>query len=483
MKRLKKSASKLNRTKLKRYSLSTAALALAIAAAVLLNLICTNLTDRFDLTLDLTADRLYEVSEDSTELLRTLEKDVTVTILMDEDDFENDTYYSNVAVLLKKYQKYAGDRLTITYIDPYKNPDVVNEYNDLSNLTLGSVIMECGDRRRALSETDFYETQSDSYGYSYASAFRGEQALTSAILAVTGDDLPQVCILNGHGESTSPSLTSLLESNGYTTDELNLIESDIPENCSLIILSLPQSDYTEDEVNKLDAFLKNGGDLLYLDGTDCPSDMPVLYSYLKEWGITVQPEMVLDSNYNLGEAYLPLASALTDADALADVSDDARNGVLVMPYARYLTLSETDKHTVSSLVETYETSYAKKLDGDTITSYDRAEGDTDGPLSLLGLSEYTGNDKGGQVLVCTAAAMTASDLMQSTAVSNQKILSTALSYMQPEVELISIESKSLYAEIMPISGNAGYIIFVILLFIPLALVFGAITIFLRRRHL
>ena len=193
--------------------------------------------------------------------------------------------------------------------------------------------------------------------------------------------------------------------------------------------------------------------------------------------------MVLDSTYNLGKAYLPLAAPISSAEALSALSNDALNSVLVMPYARYLTLEETDKHTVSSLVETYDSSYAKKLDGDTVTSYDREDGDTEGPLSLLALSEYTGNDSGGQILVTTAAAMTTSDLMNSTAVGNQKVLSTAISYMQPEVELVSIESKSLSGEIMPITGSTGYVIFIILFAIPLALVFGAVAVFLRRRHL
>lgn len=483
MKRFKKQPAKSNRNKLRKRSLSAVTLALVLAAAVLLNLICTDLTDRFDLTLDLTADQLYEVTEESLTMLDALEQDVTITVLMDEDDFQNDTYYGNVSVLLDKYVRGAQGHLTLTYIDPYKNPDIVNEYTDLSDLTLGSVIVECGDRRRALSEMDFYETQSDSYGYAYASGFRGEQALTSAILAVTGDDMPAIGILNGHGETISHALTDLLESNGYTIEELNLLQTDSLDEYAVLIQCLPQSDYTEDEINKLDAYLKAGGDLIYLDGTDCPSDMPVLYSYLKEWGITVQTEMVLDSTYNLGEAYLPLAASLSDSDALADLSESARNSVLVMPYARYLSLSETDQHTVSSLVETLDSSYAKRLDGETISSYTQAEGDTAGPFCLLALAEYTGNSNGGQILAGTAAAMTTSDLMNSTAIGNRDILSTAISYMQPDAELVSIAAKSLSAEIMPITGNTGYVIFVILFAIPLALLFGAILVFLRRRHL
>ena len=36
---------------------------------------------------------------------------------------------------------------------------------------------------------------------------------------------------------------------------------------------------------------------------------------------------------------------------------------------------------------------------------------------------------------------------------------------------------------MPITGSTGYVIFIILFAIPLALVFGAVAVFLRRGHL
>ena len=53
------------RKRLRRVSVSAAGLAFALAAVILLNLVCTNLTDRFDLTLDLTANQLYEITDDT----------------------------------------------------------------------------------------------------------------------------------------------------------------------------------------------------------------------------------------------------------------------------------------------------------------------------------------------------------------------------------------------------------------------------------
>ncbi|MCI6830725.1 MAG: hypothetical protein MR896_01380, partial [Clostridiales bacterium] len=97
--------------------------------------------------------------------------------------------------------------------------------------------------------------------------------------------------------------------------------------------------------------------------------------------------------------------------------------------------------------------------------------------------EYTGNDKGGQIMVCSSALMMTDQLMQSSSLLNSDFLSNTISSMQPEVALISIDSKSMSAEPLTLSATATYIVFLILLFIPLVLFGYAILIFFHRRNL
>ena len=339
---------------------------------------------------------------------------------------------------------------------------------------------------RVLNLIDFYDTEADSTsGYTYVSAFRGESTLTSALLAVTSEDTPHAYILRGHNESVSTSFSTMLESSGYAVDTLTLAEKEIPENASLLVLSLPQKDYTEDEINMLDDYVKNGGDLLVFDGTESPTDLDVLYAYLEEWGITVQPEMVIDQEYNISDDRYVLA-ALSDSsvnDALSAISDQ----VIVTPDAKPLKVKLSDRvtdRTVESLLTTRETAYSRAIEADTTyDSYDKQDGDTDGPFDLAALAEYTGNDKGGQIMVCSSALMMTDQLMQSSSLLNSDFLSNTISSMQPEVELISIDSKSMSAEPLTLSATATYIVFLILLFIPLVLFGYAILIFFHRRNL
>ena len=470
----------------KRFLLSSGSVALALVIAVLLNLVCTNLGDRFDLTLDLTASKMYSITQESYDVMDDLTDDVTITVLMSEDDLKSSTYGSYVQILMDKYDEYS-DHISIDYIDPYQNPSAIEKYTDRSeSVSEGSIVVECGDQLRVLNLIDFYDTDADSTsGYTYVSSFRGESTLTSALLAVTSADTPHAYVLRGHNESVSTSFSTMLESSGYAVDTLTLAEKEIPENASLLILSLPQKDYTEDEINMLDEYVKTGGDLLVFDGTESPTDLDVLYSYLEEWGITVQPEMVIDQEYNISDDRYVLA-ALGDSsvnDALSAISDQ----VIVAPDAKPLKVELSDRvtdRTVESLLTTRETAYSRAIESDTTyDSYDKQEGDTDGPFDLAAIAEYTGNDENGQIMVCSSALMMTDQLMQSSSLLNSDFLSNTISSMQPEVELISIESKSMSAEPLTLSGTATYIVFLILLFIPLVLFGYAILIFFHRRNL
>lgn len=474
--------------KLRRSWISAAGVAMVLAAVILINLIATTLTDRYDLNIDLTTSRLYEITEDTQTMLHELEDTIDITILSAEDDFEKDTYYNKVHTLLRKYQNLAGDRLNVSYVDPYTNPNAIEQYSDLaSSLQTGSMILTCGDNTRVLNTSDFYALEeSSSYsGYYDVTGFQGEQALTSAILSVTNEDTPAAYILQGHNESISTSLSTLFTQAGYTANTLNLTESkQIPDDASVLVLSLPQADYTEEEINKIDDFIKHGGDLMVFDGTSCPTDLPALYAYLNEWGIDVQADMVLDAEYNI-DAPTDLLAQLTTSeknDALAD-----SDLTLVTPNAKSITIPSdfsSNDRTVEALMESRDTSYAKVLTDETqYDDYDKTDSDTDGPFTLAALAEYTGNDNGGQVFVCSAGIMISDDLMGASSLMNHAFLSNALSCMQPEIEMISIPSKNLSVEPLVMSNTTQLLVFVILALIPFGIFVTGIVVFIRRRRL
>ena len=176
---------------------------------------------------------------------------------------------------------------------------------------------------------------------------------------------------------------------------------------------------------------------------------------------------------------------LTDSEKNNDLADS--DLTLVTPNAKSIAVQsnfDSNDRTVDALMESRDTSYAKVLTDETqYDDYDKTEDDTDGPFTLAALAEYTGKDKGGQVFVCSAGIMMSDDLMGASSLMNQYFLSNALSCMQPEIEMISIPSKSLSAQPLVMGATAQWIVFLLLALIPFAVFAAGVVVFIRRMRL
>ena len=109
-----------------------------------------------------------------------------------------------------------------------KNPDVFPTFTEqYTNETVqnNSLIVECGDRSRFIGYDDIYIQEADVYSYSYNTSFDGEGAITSAIDYVVSEELPQLYMLEGHGEA-AVSYTHL---DVYKRQTLHWI---LPQACS-----------------------------------------------------------------------------------------------------------------------------------------------------------------------------------------------------------------------------------------------------------
>ena len=94
-----------------------------------------------------------------------------------------------------------------------------------------------------------------------------------------------------------------------------------------------------------------------------------------------------------------------------------------------------------------------------------------------------GNEKGGQIFVCSAGIMMSDDLMGASSLMNQSFLSNALSCMQPEIEMVSIPSKSLSAQPLVMGATAQWLVFLLLALIPFGIFAAGVVVFIRRRRL
>lgn len=396
-KKSKKEKKPFNAKKLKHGTMATVLTAVFLAVLVLLNVVATILFDKYPISIDLTENNVYSISDETKEYLKTLDRDVLITVLATESEFTSYSAYTLQADnMLKDYEK-RNSHISVRYVDYLSNPDVMKDYDD--ELNSYDIIVETnttGDdgenykRTKILNVIDLVNFSSDlesniqsyygatidqlvaSYGadrvfQQFSSAVESsnaEQAFTSAILAVTDPNPVHITFLTGRDEAdTLTYFQTLLEANGYVLDSIDITSEEIPEDTDFIVMAAPEVDYTKDEIKKVSDFLSNDGNLgknlLYLASLT-QGDTPNIDEFLEEYGITVEPAAIMETNssyYFSSNPYYTAQFIVSD-----EYTDDMQNtsGTLFVPMARPITqlFTEQDMNGTKALVQSSSTAEA-----------------------------------------------------------------------------------------------------------------------------
>lgn len=362
-------------------SYSLALTAVVIAAAVVVNLIVSELPSKYT-QIDLTSAQLSVLTEQSEELLDSLTEDITIYYVV--QDSNRDT---NVSRLLERYAGASG-HIKLVEKDPVRYPKFTAQYTDAS-LTENSVIIECGEQSRVINYEDMYESEFDYEYYSYeTTGFDAEGQITSAIAALSSGNLPKVYMLTGHNEMTvGTSLQSSIEKENVETAELNLIsEERVPEDADAVMILSPQQDLTDAETQKLFRYLKTGGRaVIVTDYTDV--EMPNLESVLEYYGMEKAEGVVLESDNG---HYVQVPYYLLPEVESTEISEDLTGSYVLLAAAQGLTVSDDlrDGLTVTNVLSTSDNAYSK-TDVQNMKTYAKESGDIDGPFAVGAIASET----------------------------------------------------------------------------------------------
>ena len=146
-----------------------------------------------------------------------------------------------------------------------------------------------------------------------------------------------------------------------------------------------------------------------------------------------------------------------------------------------LTVGEdTGSGTVTALLTTSEESYSKAA-GYELETYDREEGDADGPFALAVSVEDSG---GGQLIWFTSDQFLADEYNAYSSGANQDLVINALSQLIGESESLAIRSRSLSYQYLSINEAAASLLQVLMIGVfPLLFLGIGIYIVLRRRRM
>lgn len=191
---------------------------------------------------DISAAKLYSITSNTKVVMNALDKDVTIYWIVQSD--QEDSIIEN---LLARYE-VLSEHIEVVKKNPDIFPTFAAQYTSESVMN-NSLVVECGDRSRFISYNDIYLQEANMETYSYDMSFDGEGAITSAIDYVVSEDLPQVYVLEGHGEAElSAAFTEQLERENMEISTFSLLNEDaIPEEADCILIYAPSSDISGEE--------------------------------------------------------------------------------------------------------------------------------------------------------------------------------------------------------------------------------------------
>ena len=454
------------------YSLLVTAVVLAILIVVniFVSALPTTLTKY-----DISSTKLYSITSNTKVVVNALEQDVTIYWIVQSG--EEDAVIEN---LLGKYDSLS-DHIDIVKKNPNAYPTFAKQYTS-ETVSNNSLVVECGERSRYIAYEDIYVEEADRYSYSYTTSFDGEGAITSAIDYVVTEELPQVYVLEGHGEAELPStFADQIDKENMETVSLSLLTVDaVPEEADCVLIYSPTSDISEEERDMLADYVSGGGKLMVMAGPVENGSLDNLYSLLSDYGVKANEGIVVEGDRNHYALQMPYI-LLPDMGS-SEITDPLieENYYVLMPISTGLTVEETTNGTVTQLLTTSEYAFSKTA-GYNISTYEKEEGDIDGPFTLAVSVESTG---GGKMVWFTSSHFIDDMYNAYSSGANVDMSMNAMSSLIGEREAIAIRSKSLNYNYLTISDSAGSTLKVMMIGIfPLAYLGIGICVILRRRRL
>jgi ABC-type uncharacterized transport system involved in gliding motility auxiliary subunit len=223
-------------------------------------------------SVDLTAAGRNQVSATTSSFLEQLDTDVTLQQFGRTSD-------PLVEQILQGFAR-ASRRIRVEFVDVDRDRDRATR---IGVVRLGTVVVVAGEKFRKVEDAN-------------------EQALATAILQVTTDAERTVCFVTGHGErglsdtgaqGLSQLATTLAASN-YFTDKVSLLEGDVPDICTAIVIAGPQQELSDAEMNRLQGYFvqKRGRVALLLE----PDPSPSLDAWLGPLGVRPKAGSVVDTS-------------------------------------------------------------------------------------------------------------------------------------------------------------------------------------------
>ena len=404
-------------------SYSTLLTVIVIAIVIMVNMVAGQFPTSWK-NIDLSSNYLYEITDQSKALLKSLDKKVQIHVLAEKDSTDE-----RIKIFLEKYAGLSK-KVSVKWTDPVLHPAVLSENNAEAN----TIIVSCEDTGKTaqFSLEDMF-TYDESYLYYYGeymeTGFDAEGQLTSAVNQVVNQSTHKIYYTTGHGETTlGTTLTDLMDKSNLTTEEINTLwVSEIPEDCEVLFFYAPTTDLVESEKTIISEYMQAGGDVI-LVLSDTENDTPNLNALMKEYGMQKVSGYIADAQRSLQASPYYIMPILNLSDNMA-TGIESEMVLLVNAQGMQTVDPARDTITIEEFMTTSSNGYAVTTVSQTQGTYVLGATATEGDCSFTVITSETMIDE----------ALTS---MYAT-LENNTLFMNAVTSNFDDVSNVSIETKSM----------------------------------------
>ena len=299
---------------------------------------------RFSSRIDFTDNQLFTLSPQTQEIVTNLKKPVKLWIFDSPPDPGDQD-------LLNNFRRY-NVNFSFEFVNPDQKPGLVKAFNVKSQ---GDVYLEFGDKKQLVQTLINFNRREP----------LSEIKLINAIEKIQRDRILNVYFLQGHGEhplnTTKEGMSEAvnnLENKGFKVNPLNLVESSaIPDNTNAIIIAGPKRKLFEQEVTTLQKYTEQGGSLFVMID---PETDPGLDPLLKQWGVTLDPRIIMDLSGAGSLIGLGPAAPVITTYGEHPITKEFGNGMSIFPLSRPIATVKTPNIVAVTLLEASDKMWAKK---------------------------------------------------------------------------------------------------------------------------
>src|SRR6266487_4118201 len=241
---------------------------------------------------DFSRDQKYELSDKTKRFLKAIKGKMRITIFFSP----NTPITMDVQNLLKEYQYAGKGKIDIEHVDPERNlsraKELFDKYKVVTDESL--LVLDYEGRNKTVKASEMADIDQSGMAFGEGprvAAFKGEQAITSAMIDLVEGKKKTLGYVTGHkepllSEGTSPIsvVAASLENKNIKFQELNLLDLDaIPADVKAVMIVGPQYDFSDREMKLLRDFWDKQGRILLL--LDPAAKTPNLRGFVNELGV------------------------------------------------------------------------------------------------------------------------------------------------------------------------------------------------------